>query len=80
MEFRSGSHEVAAAMHGIVTEHEDNCVRRIVLDRPEKLNAVDLATLPNPASPIEAVDEQVLVVEGRECAFSGGADVDTTVD
>jgi len=51
-------------MHGITTNRTDGGVRTIALDRPEKLNALDTATLRNLASTVADADEQVVVVEG----------------
>lgn len=67
-------------MHGIVTERTTDGVRRIALDRPEKLNALDATTLRNLADAVAAADERVLVVEGRGRAFSAGADLDEADD
>lgn len=72
--------DVAAVMHGIVTEQTDENVRRIALDRPEKLNALDATTLRNLAAVVADADEQVLVVEGEGRAFCAGADLDEAGD
>ncbi|AHG02988.1 enoyl-CoA hydratase [Halobacterium sp. DL1] len=63
-------------MHGITTNRTDGGVRTIALDRPEKLNALDTATLRNLASTVADADEQVVVVEGRGRAFCAGADLE----
>ncbi|WP_232700754.1 enoyl-CoA hydratase/isomerase family protein [Halobacterium wangiae] len=63
-------------MRGITTDRTDDGVRTIALDRPEKLNALDAATLRNLASAVADADEQVVVVEGRGRAFCAGADLE----
>lgn len=67
-------------MHGITTEAGTENIRRIVLDRPEKLNALDAGMLWNLAASISEATEQVLVIEGRGRAFCAGADLDEAAE
>ena len=63
-------------MHGITTEAITGNICRITLDRPEKLNALDVGTLRNLAAAVADAEEQVLIVEGHGRSFCAGADLD----